>query len=85
MPGVAHDRIHAREPAHDRQRYDVGETVAIGEEDGHCVVTVDDDGETVELVVTVAVRDLFLDRLPTAEGESPVGERIWYRTHGGRG
>ncbi|EMA68458.1 DUF7861 family protein [Halorubrum kocurii] len=41
------------------------------------------DGEPVELVITLAVRDLFVGRLPIAEGESPVGERAWYRKRGG--
>jgi hypothetical protein len=55
------------------------------ESDGHCVVTVDPDAdtETVELVVTFAVRDLFVSRLSIDAEESPVGERIWYREHGG--
>lgn len=87
---MTHDRIHAREPAHDRERFTVGVIEAIEERDGHCVVTVtpesaSDPGEAaaVELVVTVAVRDLFLSRLALADGESPVGERVWYREHGG--
>ncbi|EMA66068.1 hypothetical protein C461_12878 [Halorubrum aidingense JCM 13560] len=89
-----HDRIHAREPSHHVDRWSVGVIESIAERDGHCVVTVrpkpevDDGAEpppstTVELVVTLAVRDLFSRRLPIAEGESPVGERVWYRKHGG--
>jgi hypothetical protein len=46
------------------------------------VVTVRTDEETIELVVTFAVRDLFLRRLPISENASPVGERIWYRKRG---
>lgn len=90
---MPHDRIHAREPAHHRDRFTVGEIAAIDERDGHCVVTVTPapataDGEagaddSVELVVTLAVRDLFVGRLDLADGESPVGERVWYREHGG--
>jgi hypothetical protein len=34
-------------------------------------------------VITLAVRDLFVGRLPVDEGESPVGERAWYRKRGG--
>lgn len=34
---------------------------------------------SVELVVTFAVRDLFLRRLDVDAGESPVGCRFWYR------
>lgn len=80
-----HDRVHAREPAHHRERWTAGTIEALGERDGHCVVTVSDDtGETVELVVTVAVRDLFLGRLDLAEDESPIGERVWYRKRGGQ-
>jgi hypothetical protein len=79
-----HDRIHAREPAHHRDRWSVGTIERIDERDGHCVVTVRADaGATVELVVTFAVRDLFVGRLDLDPGESPVGERVWYRKRGG--
>jgi hypothetical protein len=55
----------------------------IGQRDGHCVVTVDAaDGHSVELKVTLAVRDLFCRRLDIGDGASPVGERVWYRKHG---
>jgi hypothetical protein len=80
---VVHDRIHAREPSHHVDRWTVGTITDIAERDGHCVVTVTDpDGERVELTVTLAVRDLFVGRLDLAEGESPVGERVWFREHG---
>jgi hypothetical protein len=93
---VTHDRIHAREPTHHVDRWTRGTIESVGERDGHCVVTVepaagadaagDGEGEEedrVELVVTFAVRDLFLDRLDLADDESPVGETVWYREHGG--
>lgn len=81
---MPHDRIHAREPDHHVDRWSVGTIASVDERDGHCVVTVETaDGETTELVVTFAIRDLFLRRLDVAEGESPVGERVWYREHGG--
>ena len=81
---MTHDRIHAREPAQDTDRWRVGRVESLGERDGHCVVTVTgEDGETVELVVTLAVRALFVGRLAIADDESPVGERVWFREHGG--
>lgn len=94
---MTHDRIHAREPSHHVDRWSVGVVEAIGERDGHCVVTVrpvasgdgsergagEPDAELVELTITLAVRDLFVSRLPVEEGESPVGERVWYRKRGG--
>lgn len=81
---MVHDRIHAQEPSHHVDRWSVGTIASVGERDGHCVVVVETpDGETVELVVTFAVRDLFRSRLDIDEGESPVGERVWYRKHGG--
>ncbi|ELZ38607.1 DUF7861 family protein [Halorubrum tebenquichense] len=40
-------------------------------------------GGSVELLITFAVRDLFVGRLPIADGESSVGERVWYRKRGG--
>ncbi|RLM59332.1 hypothetical protein DVK02_00860 [Halobellus sp. Atlit-31R] len=80
---MTHDRIHAREPSHHVDRWSVGTIESIAERHGHCVVTVrPPDGDPVELVVTFAVRDLFLDRLDIGD-ESPVGERVWYRKHGG--
>jgi hypothetical protein len=79
-----HDRIHAREPAHHRDRWSVGTVESLEQRDGHCVVTVTDEGgEAVELVVTLAVRGLFVGRLDIEQGDSPVGERVWYRQHGG--
>lgn len=81
---MVHDRIHAREPSHHVDRWSVGTIDSVGERDGHCVVAVETpEGETVELVVTLAVRDLFCSRLDIGEEESPVGERVWYRKHGG--
>jgi len=80
---VNHDRIHARAPDHDTERWSVGVIEHVGQRDGHCVVEVDDDGERVELVVTFAIRDLFVSRLDIDDGESPVGETVWYRKHGG--
>ncbi len=80
---VEHDRIHAREPAHSPERWRRGRIEDVTERDGHCVVTVDpDDGDPVELRVTLAVRDLFVDRLDLADGETPVGSRIWFRRKG---
>jgi len=79
-----HDRIHARKPTHDIARWSTGTIDSIAQRDGHCVVTVvEDDREPVELVVTFAIRDLFLSRLDIDDAESPEGERVWYRKHGG--
>ncbi|MFO8114093.1 MAG: hypothetical protein R6U01_01825 [Halorubrum sp.] len=92
-----HDRVHAREPSHHVDRWSVGVIESIDERDGHCVVTVrpvasgeagderqsEGDGRTVELVITLAVRDLFVGRLAVDDDESPVGERVWYRKRGG--
>lgn len=81
---MVHDRVHAREPTHDEERWTVGRLRDLTERDGHAVVTVvpESSAEPVELVVTLAVRDLFVSRLDVAEGESPVGERVWYRKKG---
>lgn len=79
-----HDRIHAREPSHDVERWTAGTIEDIVERDGHCHVSVHDEhGETVGLVVTFAVRDLFVGRLDLDPDESPVGRTVWYRKRGG--
>jgi hypothetical protein len=81
---VAHDRIHSKRPTHDIERWSEGTIERVGERDGHCVVDVrTEEGESVELVVTFAIRDLFMSRLDIDEDESPVGERVWYRKRGG--
>jgi hypothetical protein len=55
-----HDRLHARKPTHDIDRWSTGTVEAIETRDGHCVVTVvTTDNEQVELVVTFAIRDRF--------------------------
>jgi hypothetical protein len=80
---MSQDRIHAREPAHHRDRWTVGRIASVAKRDGHCVVTViPEEGDPVDLTVTLAVRDLCLRRLDVEEGDSPVGERVWYREHG---
>lgn len=79
-----HDRIHAKEPTHHRDRWSVGIIENVAERDGHYVVTVEaEDGDSVELTVTRAIRDLFVSRLDIADGDSPVGERVWFRQRGG--
>ncbi len=81
---MAHDRIHARKPTHDLERWSVGTIEAVSERDGHAVFGVTTaDGESIELVVTLAIRDLVLRRLEFDADESPVGARVWYRTRGG--
>ena len=78
---MAHDRIHARKPTHDIDRWSVGTIEAMAQRDGHCVVTVrGESGDEIELVVTLAIRELFTSRL---DSDDPVGEQVWYRKHGG--
>lgn len=92
-----HDRIHSRPPQQDPERWREGEIVSMAERDGHAVFTVvpvdaaNDLGETVdaderptvELTVTTAVRELVCGRLEIDDGESPVGEHVWFRQRGG--
>jgi len=79
---VNHDRIHARNPDRHVDRWSVGRVGSIGRRDGPRVLTVrPPGGDPVELVVGVAVRDPFLDRLD-ADGGSPVGDRLGYRRRG---
>jgi hypothetical protein len=79
-----HDRIHARKPTHNLERWSTGTIESITDQDGHAVFEVRArDGEHVELVVTLAIRDLVLRRLYLDSDQSPIGARVWYRTHGG--
>ena len=81
---MTHDRIHARKPTHDSERWSVGTIEHIREQDGHSVFEVQTaGGDTVELTVTVAIQELVLSRLNLKDDESPVGSRVWYRKYGG--
>lgn len=81
---TAHDRIPAREPTHDIERWSVWTIEHISERDGHGVFEVrSSEGEPVELIVTVATRELVSSRLDLDERESPVSTRVWYLEHGG--
>ena len=81
---MGHDRIHARKPTHDLDRWSVGTIERIDERDGHCVFELRaDDGDAVELVVTNAIHELVLRRLDLEADESPIGTQVWYRKHGG--
>lgn len=80
--GVPHDRIHAKKPTHDLDRWRTGVIERVFERDGHCIVVLNDDGDTIELRVTFAIRDLFVSRLDLTAGESPVGATVWYRKRG---
>jgi hypothetical protein len=78
-----HDRIHARKPTHDLDRWSTGTIESITDRDGHCVVTVETEADaSVELVVTFAIRELVLSRLDVDDRESAVGEPVWYRQRG---
>lgn len=84
-----HDRIHAREPTHDVDEWETGVVREVGTRDGHAVFTVDPErteasGEsgTIELLVTTAVRDLVLRRLPGDGDDPPEGQRVWYQRRG---
>ncbi|WP_302082391.1 hypothetical protein [Salinibaculum rarum] len=80
---MTHDRIHAREPSHHTDRWSVGTIQNLRQQDGHCVVTVEtQQGDSVDLTVTLAVQDLFVGRLDLDADDSPVGEKVWYRKHG---
>ncbi len=81
---MAHDRIHAREPTHDLERWSVGVIDGVEQRDGHGVFEVRTAaGDRIELVVTLAIQRLVISRLDLEEGESPVGSQVWYREHGG--
>lgn len=90
-----HDRIHAREPSHDADDWQTGTIREVGTRDGHVVFwvtpepdrepTLDPDADTgtepVELVVTTAIRDLVLRRLP-GDSDDPIGQRVWFKRRG---
>ncbi|MFU8868124.1 hypothetical protein [Natronococcus sp.] len=80
---MSHDRIRARKPTTDADRWTVGTVERTSRRDGDVVFEVrPDEGEAVDLAVTTAVGKLVEKRLDLEDGESPVGARVWYRKRG---
>jgi hypothetical protein len=85
------DRLHARPPAHDVERWTEGRVVAVAKPPGRVVVTVrpETEGvaepEPVDLGVSEAVYDLFVGRVAAehrADGDVRPGAPVWYRKRG---
>lgn len=85
------DRIHARPPGHDVERWTEGRVIEVAKQPGRVVVTVRPEtegsgaAETVDLRVTEAVYDLFVGRVAEADrADSDVcpGAPVWYRKRG---
>lgn len=85
------DRLHARPPTHDVERWTEGRVVSIEKPPGRAVVTVrpetggDGGGESVDLQVSEAVYDLFVGRVADehrADGDVSPGTSVWYRKRG---
>ena len=80
---MSRDRIRARKPTTDVDRWTVGTVERTDSRDGNAVFEVrSDEGESVELVATAAIGKLVEKRLDLEVGESPVGARVWYRSGG---
>jgi hypothetical protein len=81
-----HDRIHARPPDHDVERWTEGAVTGVTHDDGGVVVTVRPaGGGTVDLRVSDAVYDLFVGRVAPgdrADGEVVPGAPVWFRERG---
>ncbi|MDG5760242.1 hypothetical protein QA600_12935 [Natronococcus sp. A-GB1] len=80
---MSHDRIRARKPTTDVDRWTVGTVERTGNRDGNAVEVQRDEGDSVEFLATSALGKLVEKRLELEDGESPVGARVWYRKHGG--
>lgn len=83
-----YDRLHARPPTHDTERWTRGTVVGVTHEPGGVVVTVDadeTDGPRRDLRVSDAVYELFVGRVDddrTDEGEVRPGAPVWFRVRG---
>lgn len=89
------DRVHARPPTHDVERWTEGRVIEVAKPPGRVVVTVrpetegstepDPEPEPVDLRVTEAVYDLFVGRVAEADradGDVCPGAPVWYRKRG---
>jgi hypothetical protein len=87
------DRLHARPPTHDVERWTRGSVVGVEHPPGRVVVTVrpDAEGDGTEPVahrVSEAVYDLFVGRVADedrADGDVCPGAPVWYRERGQAG
>lgn len=82
------DRLHARPPAHDVERWTEGNVVGVEHASGRVTVTVRPKGKgdgVVDLAVSEAVYDLFVRRVAAAdrsEGDVLPGAAVWFRKRG---
>lgn len=92
------DRLHARPPTHDVERWTESRVVGVEKPPGRAVVTVrpetggdgggESDPESVDLRVSEAVYDLFVGRVAEenrSEGDVLPGAPVWYRKRGQSG
>jgi hypothetical protein len=86
-----HDRLHARPPSHDTDRWTEGRVVDVTHDHGSVVVTVRAAGATddpVDLRVSDAVYGLFVERVDPedrTDGEVTPGAPVWFRVRGQSG
>lgn len=74
---MANDRIRAKAPTTDVDRWRRGTVREVTEAGGEVRVTVESEGgETVDVTVTPAVYDLFAGRVAA---DDPVGEPAWFK------
>jgi hypothetical protein len=73
---MVHDRIRAKPPTTDVDRWRSGTVESVGRAGGEVVVSVSAGGGTVDVRVTEAVYDLFSGRLAA---DDPVGETVWFK------
>ena len=77
VPTMVNDRLRAKPPTTDVDRWRSGTVEAVDRREEGVVVTVAADGETVEVRVTEAIYDLFSGRIEAAD---PVGETVWFKS-----
>lgn len=73
---MVHDRLRAKPPTTEVDRWRSGTVVAVRDAEGGTAVVVETEDERVTVSVTDAVFDLFSGRL---EEVDPVGETVWFR------
>lgn len=75
---MSEDRIRAKEPKREKDRWQKGEIVDSFLENGRRKILVEARSDEYKLDISNAIYDLFTGRLDISDDETPVGETVYF-------
>lgn len=72
---MGEDRIRAKKPVQNIERWNSGEIVRISNEDGKYKINLSTESDNIDLIVSESIYELFTRRL---ESDNPIGEDVFF-------